>query len=400
MVKHVLNAISFYFESYRGLSRDVWYLSLLTLINRSGTIVMLFLSIYMIEKLGLSKGQATIVLSFAGVGSFIGAYLGGVLTDKVGYYKVMFTSLFCTGILFFILMFITDFVSLCFGFALLGIIGDAYRPASASSFSVYETAENQTRALSLYRLAINLGFVLGSAGAGFIAGSIGYIWLFIIDGMTCILAAFFLLATLKNKEDLVSKEKTEQIGNGRSPYTDIWYLMFLFSLFLAGLAFFQLFHTFPVYCREILNLSEEGIGGYMAYNGLLIALLEMPMIFLIVKCKKEIPAVIFGAALFGLSFLALVLGTHWSVIILFMTIIVIGEILNFPLTYKMALNRSTAKTRGQYMGMFSMMYSLVHIMAPYGLKFSGDYGFDELWYLCAILCGLSTLGLFLLRKSA
>ncbi len=398
MEQVIRKTIDWYLISYKGLSRDTWFLALVTLINRSGTIVALFLSIYMVEKLGFSKSQTAIVLACSGIGSFIGAYLGGVLTDRFGYYKVMFGSLISTGLFFFVLMKITSFIPLCIGFVLLGIIGDSYRPASATALSVYEVKEQQARALSLYRLAINMGFVVGSAGAGFIAGSWGYDWLFIIDGLTCIFAGIFFLTFLKNKESIIQEEKNEDETNGRSPYTDTWYLMFLFSLFISGIAFMQLFHSFPVYCREVLFLSEEAIGGYMAYNGALICLLEMPMIYLIVKYKKETPSIIWGIFLFALSFVFLNLGLHWFFVILFMTFVVIGEIMNFPLTYKIALNRSSAKTRGQYMGMFSMMFSVVAIVAPFGLKLAENTSFYFLWWICVGLCCISTLALYGLRR--
>ena len=89
-----------YISTFRGLSVEVWWLSLITFINRSGTMVIPFLSLYLNKSLNISLPDIGWIMSFFGLGSVIGTWLGGKLTDKIGYYKVMLGSLFLTGILF------------------------------------------------------------------------------------------------------------------------------------------------------------------------------------------------------------------------------------------------------------------------------------------------------------
>lgn len=38
-----------YINTFRGLSQEVWWLALITLINRAGTMVIPFLSLYLTE---------------------------------------------------------------------------------------------------------------------------------------------------------------------------------------------------------------------------------------------------------------------------------------------------------------------------------------------------------------
>ena len=49
------------------------------------------------------------------LGSVVGTWIGGKLTDVIGYYKVMLVSLFGTGILFVFLQYATTFHEFCFG---------------------------------------------------------------------------------------------------------------------------------------------------------------------------------------------------------------------------------------------------------------------------------------------
>ena len=65
-----------YKNAYSGLSRPTWLLSVVMLINRSGTMVVPFLMLYLI-KMGHSVSMAGIVLGFFGLGAFCGAYVGG-----------------------------------------------------------------------------------------------------------------------------------------------------------------------------------------------------------------------------------------------------------------------------------------------------------------------------------
>ena len=86
-----------YAKSFQGLSKEIWLLSLVMLINRSGAMVLPFLSIYLNQELDFSLKQTGIVMAFFGMGSVAGAFLGGIITDKIGYFKVMYTSLLLTG---------------------------------------------------------------------------------------------------------------------------------------------------------------------------------------------------------------------------------------------------------------------------------------------------------------
>ena len=45
-------------------------------------------------------GQVGWIMSCYGLGSVIGVYFGGKLSDHIGYYKVMLGSLFTTGLVF------------------------------------------------------------------------------------------------------------------------------------------------------------------------------------------------------------------------------------------------------------------------------------------------------------
>lgn len=152
-----------YLNTFRGLSTEVWWLALMTFINRSGTMIIPFLSIYLREDLHISQSNVGWVMTCFGLGSVVGVWIGGKLTDKIGYYKVMVRSLLTTGFLFIGLQFLDTFTQVCFGIFLVMAVADTFRPAMGVAMSVYSKPENKTRSVTLIRLAINLGFSAGPA---------------------------------------------------------------------------------------------------------------------------------------------------------------------------------------------------------------------------------------------
>src|SRR5450432_1693745 len=100
----IYKTVTAYRDAYAGLSRETWLLSMVMLINRSGTMVVPFMSLYLTSgKMGYSIGQAGFVYGLFGAGAFAGAWLGGKLTDKIGFYPVQLITLTGGGLLFIVL---------------------------------------------------------------------------------------------------------------------------------------------------------------------------------------------------------------------------------------------------------------------------------------------------------
>ena len=87
-----------YKDAFSGLQRHVWILSVAMFINRSGSMVLLFTSLYMTKELHFTITQAGMIMSLYGIGSVMGAYLGGRLTDRINYFNLMLCALIGCGI--------------------------------------------------------------------------------------------------------------------------------------------------------------------------------------------------------------------------------------------------------------------------------------------------------------
>ena len=391
--------ILLYKDSFRGLSNEIWWLTLITFINRAGTMVLPFLSLYLIENLEFSLTQVGWIMSSFGLGSLLGSWLGGKLTDRFGYYKVMYISLFLTGIMFILLQFVTTFEGFVLAVFITLMVADTFRPALFVSLKAYSKKENQTRSLTLIRLAINLGLSFGPFLGGLIIAGLGYSGLFWVDGITCIGAVIIMLNVMPNpplRED-VADEDSSPVGSEGKIVKDVPYITFLVTVFLMGFIFLQLFTTMPLYYKEIYELSEVNIGLMMSMNGFLIFLFEMPLIHTIEKkMLNKMKIVTWSMAMLGMSYLILNFGHAIAILIFSMLLITIGEMMAFPFTNNFAMNRAPIGKEGDYMAWYSMAFSLSHIFsAKVGMELIEQFGYDFNWY---VMGGLGFVSMFLIYR--
>ncbi len=397
----ITRTFTLYKNSLSGLSRSVWLLSLVTFINRSGTMVLPFLTVYLTTELGYTLEQAGWAMTVFGFGSVIGSYFGGHLSDKIGFYKVQFFSLLFGGTMFLLLMIMKEPLEIYLTIFFTSVIGESFRPATMTAVATYSKPENRTRSVSLIRMAINFGWSIGPAIGGWMAAFYGYNALFWADGLTCIAAAFFLRFFLKPKKG-VTIENTEAptIGPVISPYQDRRYLFFLLMVVLNAIAFFQFLSTLPVFYKQEVGLSESEIGGLLAMNGILIVLFEMPLVHLFERNFNKLDVLKWGIVLIGASYIIFnIAGTTATIAVISMLGLTFGEMFNMPFTNAYALGRAKPENRGKYMGLFTMTYSVALIFAPtIGTQVAAHWGFNSLWYVLTGFCIVAYFGMAALKK--
>ncbi|XMO85486.1 MFS transporter [Algibacter sp. AS12] len=387
-----------YIETFKGLSEEVWWLALITLINRAGTMVIPFLSLYLTEDLEFSLTNVGSIMMCFGLGSVAGSWLGGKLTDTIGYYKVMVRSLIGTGILFIALQFLTTFYAFCLGIFLVMLVADMFRPAMFVALSAYSKPENKTRSVTLIRLAINLGFSAGPAVGGIIITTLGYSGLFWVDGITCILATVVLFKVLNPKK--IMELDNVVVTNPDSAYRDKAFVIFLVAMFLFGVIFLQYFSTMPIYYREVHILSKLDIGLLLGANGFLIFLLEMPLIKWLENSKfSKTDLMIFGALLTASSFIILNSTTWSGILIIGMFLMTIGEMIAFPFSNAFAMERAKKGNQGEYMALYSIAFSMAHIFGhKAGMQMVNDWGFNNTWYMVTAIGAFCVILLLILKS--
>lgn len=358
-------SIKRYLSNYSGFSRSLWLLAGVTFIHRAGTMVLPFLSQYLNHERAFDKSQIGTLLMYYGLGAIGGALIGGRLTDLIGYRRVIPISLIWSGLAFFTLQYLTDFTSLSIGFFALTFIAEAFRPALYVAVADYAEEQQHTRALTLVRLAINLGVSIGPAIAGLIVIQWGYVNLFKADAVACIAAAVFFLLLPK----AAPQQQRENSENDKATPKELWaafsYLApFLFTVFTTSLLFFQLYHVMPLYHTEVVGLNPGHTGFLMTVNGLLICLFELPLVTYFDRLQTpKIKLILFGTALFTIAFASLFLGASWEVLLLMMVIITFGVMFCSPFSNALVLEKAPKGYTGFCLGAYTMCIGLANVVS-------------------------------------
>ncbi len=365
-----------------------------------------FLSLYLVNVEGFTLPQVGWIMSCFGLGSLVGTFIGGRLTDSIGYYKVILASLFFGGFGFILLQFINTFLGFCIGIFILTLMTDAGRPAIFVAADAYSKPGNITRGIALIRLAINLGFSIGPLVGGLIIANLNYTSLFWIDGLTCIMASlgvFLLLQPKKVKNK--SAEKTPIIKEGIPPYLNKLFILFFVIMVANSLAFVQYFSVMPIFYEQVHFLSEDVIGWLLFLNGATIVVFEMPLIaWLDRKQVSKTMATFWGIFFLGLSFLVLNF-TSWSgILVVAMLLMTLGEMIGFPFSNALALEMAPKGRKGSYMGLYSMSFSFAHLIGHNGgMNLVNSFGYFTTWTVFSIfLLFIAVLAIwlyFLLKKS-
>jgi predicted MFS family arabinose efflux permease len=392
--------IQLYKQAFSGLSKNSWYLSIVMLINRSGTMVVPFMTIYCVHKLRFTIIQASIVMMLYGLGAIIGAFIGGKLTDRLGFYDLQVGALLSGGLLFLVLGYQHTYLTISLGAFILSFCNESFRPANSTAIAHYSSPQNKTRSYSLNRLAVNLGWAVGGALGGFIA-SINYHLLFWVDGCTNILAALLLLTLMPRSVVTENFKIPDKSVPRTSPYTDRIYLLFILLALLFFMCFYQFFIMQPVFYKINWHFSERFIGFLLALNGVLIALTEMVLVHNLEGKRNGLVYIISGIVIAAAGFVLLnILPPTVAGAVIIVVLITLGEMMSMPFMNAFWIGRSDANNRGDYAALYSMSWSTAQVVAPLvGGEVIAYGGFTLLWWLLGGLSLISSTGFFILYRS-
>lgn len=363
-----------------------------------------FMTLYLTSpSMGYTIANAGTVFGLFGLGAFCGSYVGGRVTDKLGHFPVQLIALTGGGLLFFVLGQVKTYELICVFTFLLSFVNEAFRPANATAIALFSKPENRTRSYSLNRLAINLGWALGSAVGGVLA-SHSYELLFWVDGITNIFAGVLLFIYLKPGKEIAVAEKhtatVQPADKKASAYLDKTFLIFIGLTVLFAACFFQLFTNFPVFMKTEKGFSEKFIGILMAINGLTIAAVEMVMVYKLETKGRNILYMSIGMILTGIGFLLLNLPfLGYSLAVIMILFITFGEMYAMPFMNSYWIARAKPHNRGQYAALYTMAWSAAQTLGPIGgSQLAQHLGFTVTWYIVAALSVITALLLYKLLK--
>ncbi|MCX3061563.1 MDR family MFS transporter [Streptomyces beihaiensis] len=379
-------------ESVSGLPREFWWLWTSTLVNRLGAFVLTFLALYLTTQRGFSAAYAGLVASLIGLGGVIASLLGGVLADRLGRRPTLLGAQLATSATVASLAFVRDPAAIAVTGFVLGLASNASRPAIQAMMADIVRPEDRVRAFSLNYWAINLGFAVSSAYAGFLVARSYTLGFLVEAGMTLACACLVFVKVKESRPGAV----TPVTGAPAPTVTlatvlrDGRFMLMVGLSFLVAVVFTQSSVGLPIVMGAD-GLSSSDVGLVAAVNGVVIVALQIPLTRFIERRDPgrllTVSSLLIGYG-FALTAFAGSVGAYAMTVVVW----TLGEMVNAPTQSGLVARLAPAEGRGRYQGVYSTSWSAATLVAPLAGGWVIDAaGAGWLWAGCALL-GTVTAG--------
>jgi len=375
---------------FSRLPREVWVLCLGTFVNRAGAFVVLFMTIYLTEELGLSAQTATWAIGLFGAGSLVAMICGGQLADQWGRRNTMLLSLTSSSVIIFLMTFIHETWMFMASIFLFSLFSDLFRPASSALLSDLCDVETRPFAFSLIYVAANLGFSVAPPVGGWLS-SYSFQLLYYVDAATALLYALMIYLLVADPfRDIDTEERSlkRQWQAYQKIFADRAFLLLCVATCLTSGVYLQSMSTLPLYMREI-GYSKAEYGTLIAINGVQIVLLQIPLTKILGRFRP-LANVTVAALLIGIGFAILPCGVGVIWIVSSIIIWTFGEIVQAAFLQSVIAGMSPVNLRGRYMGFFGLSFAFsLALGAPMGGYVMDTFGASALWIVCLVCCVVS-----------
>ncbi|WP_326796604.1 MFS transporter [Streptomyces sp. NBC_01808] len=386
-------------ETVSGLPREFWWLWTSTLVNRLGGFVATFMALYLTQERGHSASYAGLVAALYGFGGVISSLGGGVLTDRLGRRPTLMLAQSSTAVTVAVLGFTSHPAAIPAVAFAVGMASNASRPAVQAMMADIVPPADRVRAFSLNYWAINLGFAISSAGAGFIA-EYSYRAGFLIEGALTLVCAILVFVKLPESRP---ERPAGAAGEAADPVSlgtvvrDGRFMGVVGLSFLIALIFMQAYVSLPVAMGD-QGFSSSDFGLAIAVNGVLIVVMQIPVTRFI-EHRDPRMLLIVSSLLAGYGFGLNVFAGSVAVYALVVCVWTLGEIVNAPTQTSIVVRLSPVHGRGRYQGMYTTSWAVASLAAPLLGGWVIDVaGAEWLWAGCAAVGTVAAAGYGLLMR--
>jgi MFS family permease len=233
--------------------------------------------------------------------------------------------------------------------------------------------------------------------AGFLADR-SFLWVFVTDAATSAAFGLLVLAALPHGRVTRRAEDRRRGGYGRI-LADRAFLMFLIGSAVISFVYFQgQSASLPLHVVRVSALAPSAFGLLLALNGLLVALLELP-ISSITMHRPPKRMIALGFLLVGLGF-GLTAGARTLPALLFTVAIwTLGEMIAAPVGYAYVADIAPEHLRGRYQGLYGFFWGTGSVTGPAIGAWLLAQSVSGFWLLCGVL-GFAASLLVLAGRSA
>jgi MFS family permease len=384
--------------------RTFWVLVVITFINQLGNaLIFPFFSLYLTRKFNASLTEVGLLFTFFTISGFIGATIGGALTDRMGRKGMLIFSLLASAGSN-LAMGLSPSMMFCYGLALFtGILTSAGDPASSAMIADLLPEKKRAGGFGVMRIGFNIAVALGPAIGGLLAAR-SYLTLFIIDcvlSTICAVLVYYFLS--ETKPEPKQGEEKENLGATFVGYLTVFkdkaYMFFLAAGFLSWLTYQNMTTTLGVFLRDIKGIPESGYGLIISLNAVMVILFQFPITRKIEKFKPMLMMAV-GTALYALGYLMYGFVNTFLLFAIAMAIITIGEMVVAPVGQALSTNFAPEQMRGRYLAIQGHTISIAYGIGPLLAGQIFDSGSPNwLWYAAGTVGAISAFMFLMMVKN-
>jgi len=250
-------------------------------------------------------------------------------------------------------------------------------------------------------VVVNLSATIGPAIGGLLAAR-SYLLLFLTDAALSTLVAVMVLLLIPETRVRLRKGQQETMAQSFQGYgqvvRDSAFMFFWVASVLTALVYMQMNSTLSVYLRDTHSVTEQGFGYLLSLNAAMVVLMQ----FWITRRASRYPPftiMAWGTLLYALGFAMYGMVAEYSLFLLAMVVITLGEMLAAPVGQAIVARLAPADMRGRYMAFFGFSWAIPGVIGTYLAGLIMDYGDPRwVWFAAGIL-GLIATGMYLVMQA-
>ncbi len=390
-------------DIYTEYPNTFWKLVVITFIDRLGGFLLFpFFALYITKKFDVGMTEVGILFALFSVSSFIGNFIGGALTDRLGRRGMIIFSLLTSAFSTLAMGFVNSLEAFYTIAIISGIFTDTGGPAYNAIIGDLLPEKKRAQGFGVLRVALNVSAVIGPAIGGFLAAR-SYLALFVIDAIiSTIVAAIVYFTIPETKPELQPGTQPESMADSFKGYLRVFrdgaFLFFMLASILAWMTYMNMNTTLGVFLRDVHGIPESGYGYIISLNAIIVVLFQF---WTTRRLEKYPPMLVMalGTLLFAVGFVMYGMFSSYIWFMLAMVIITIGEMVAIPVANAEVINFAPEDMRGRYGAVYGISWMLPFAVGPYlaGLLMD-NYDPNLLWYACGICGTLATAGFLILHR--
>ena len=390
-------------STYAEYPKTFWTLTVAIFIDQLGGFLLFpFFALYLTKKFDVGMTEVGILFALFSLSGFIGSFVGGALTDRLGRRGMIIFSLLTSAFSTLAMGFVNSMEAFYIIASISGIFTNTGGPAYNAIVGDLLPEEKRAAGFSILRVAFNVSAAIGPAIGGLLA-SRSYLALFITDAIiSTIVAVIVYFKIPETKPELQPGTKQETMKQSFKGYFRVFrdgaFVLFMLASTLAWMVYMNFNTTMGVYLRDAQGIPESGYGALISMNAIMVVALQ----FWVTRKLEKYPAMLMMAAgtlLFSFGFFMYGVFNSYIWFMVAMVIITVGEMITVPIANAEVINFAPEDMRGRYNAVYGLAWSIPFMVGPYlaGLLMD-NYNPDWLWYACGILGSLATISFMLLHR--